>query len=114
MLSMPAAVHGETDGVRAGAHDHSIAQSRSRQRLQGPLYPNHSSQAVLTLRTLQVYWSNAVQIIPPHDAGIAATIEASLEVEGAAWVPFIDTWEGTKDMKEDYFKMVAGLVEDKT
>ena len=27
---------------------------------------------------LQVYWSNACQIIPPHDAGIAAAIEGNL------------------------------------
>lgn len=28
----------------------------------------------------QVYWSNACQIIPPHDAGIAAAIEAHLQL----------------------------------
>ena len=28
------------------------------------------------LLTLQVYFSNGVQIIPPHDAGIAAAIQA--------------------------------------
>ena len=26
----------------------------------------------------QVYWGNGCQIIPPHDAGIAAAIEANL------------------------------------
>ena len=29
-------------------------------------------------RRYKVYWSNACQIIPPHDAGIAAAIEAEL------------------------------------
>lgn len=30
--------------------------------------------------TPQVYWGNGCQIIPPHDAGIAASIEANLEL----------------------------------
>jgi phosphomannomutase len=29
---------------------------------------------------LQVYWGNGCQIIPPHDAGIAAAIEAHQEL----------------------------------
>lgn len=29
---------------------------------------------------VQVYWGNGCQIIPPHDAGIAASIEANLEL----------------------------------
>lgn len=33
----------------------------------------------------KVYWSNGVQIIPPHDIGIARTIESNLEVEERAW-----------------------------
>ena len=35
----------------------------------------------------KVYWSNGCQIIPPHDAGIAAAIEA---------VQNIDTWDSTR------------------
>lgn len=29
---------------------------------------------------LKVYWGNACQIIPPHDSGIAAAIEANLQL----------------------------------
>lgn len=29
---------------------------------------------------LQVYWGNGCQIIPPHDGGIAASIEQNLEL----------------------------------
>ncbi|KAK3718033.1 hypothetical protein LTR37_005459 [Vermiconidia calcicola] len=35
----------------------------------------------------KVYWSNGCQIVPPHDAGIAAAIDA---------VSSIDTWDTTK------------------
>ncbi|GEM12679.1 phosphoglucomutase 1 [Rhodotorula toruloides] len=48
----------------------------------------------------KVYWSNAIQIIPPHDSGIAAAILESLEVEEDAWTPPTDVsgWTGTRDL----------------
>ncbi|KAF2150128.1 hypothetical protein K461DRAFT_281388 [Myriangium duriaei CBS 260.36] len=33
----------------------------------------------------KVYWANGCQIIPPHDVGIAASIEANLHPSDAAW-----------------------------
>jgi phosphomannomutase len=35
---------------------------------------------VFGVARLQVYWGNGCQIIPPHDAGIAASIESHLEL----------------------------------
>lgn len=44
-----------------------------------PSQPTSTSQDHRLLHPLlQVYWSNACQIIPPHDAGIAAAIEQNL------------------------------------
>ncbi len=63
---------------------------------------------------MQVYWSNAVQIIPPHDAGIAATIDKSLEVDDQAWIPYEQTWDKTEQYKNEYTDMVKSLVEDPT
>ncbi|GAA5831553.1 hypothetical protein JCM11251_000746 [Rhodosporidiobolus azoricus] len=69
----------------------------------------------------KVYWSNAVQIISPHDSGIAQCILDSLEVEEAAWTPeqfkptdeadgkFWDAVKGTQVLKEQYFDMCGGL-----
>lgn len=61
----------------------------------------------------KVYWENAVQIIPPHDAGIAAEIDASLEVSPEAFVistnPEHGGWEGTEEMKGRYIKMTESL-----
>lgn len=56
-------------------------------------------------------WSNHVQIIPPHDAGIAASILRSLEVAPSAWSPPAPTspWTGTEDMKKAYLAMAATL-----
>ena len=34
----------------------------------------------------KVYWANGAQIISPHDKGIAAAIEASLEVSDSTWL----------------------------
>lgn len=61
----------------------------------------------------KVYWENAVQIIPPHDAGIASEINASLEVLPEAFVISTDpehgAWEGTEEMKGRYIKMTESL-----
>lgn len=63
----------------------------------------------------KVYWANAVQIIPPHDSGIAARIDESLEVDAEAWNVADDAepWLGTEDMKREYLKMAAELAEAK-
>lgn len=60
------------------------------------------------------YYSNAVQIIPPHDAGIASAIDKHLDIDAAAWEVdgVIDSAlcvDRTEDMKDAYFEMVAGL-----
>ena len=61
----------------------------------------------------QVYWSNAVQIIPPHDHGIASAILESLEVPEEAWQ--VDSpsdegkWDGTRDMVNKYMEMTETL-----
>lgn len=59
----------------------------------------------------KVYWSNSVQIIPPHDAGIAACIDKSLEVSNEAWIisDNPDAWKGTEQMKAAYFGMIRSL-----
>ena len=59
----------------------------------------------------QVYWENAVQIIPPHDHGIAAAIDQSLEVDEEAWNPpaATDGWNGTDELVKQYMDMVATL-----
>lgn len=60
----------------------------------------------------QVYWSNAVQIIPPHDGGIALRIDESLEVGSEAWdlsSPSAEPWSGTEEMKLEYIKMAGSL-----
>jgi phosphoglucomutase len=55
--------------------------------------------------------SNAVQIIPPHDHGIAASIDASLEVDEDAWIvdDAINNWQGTQEMISDYYEMSRSL-----
>lgn len=60
----------------------------------------------------QVYWSNAVQIIPPHDAGIAAKIDNSLDVDDEAWIPYDHTWDRTDELKTEYTAMIKSLVQD--
>ncbi|KAI5478217.1 hypothetical protein MNV49_005282, partial [Pseudohyphozyma bogoriensis] len=57
----------------------------------------------------KVYWENAVQIIPPHDGGIARMIDKSLEVDEEAWAATCEPWQGTEDMKARYFEMVKQL-----
>ncbi|GAA5852110.1 hypothetical protein JCM8547_000160 [Rhodosporidiobolus lusitaniae] len=70
----------------------------------------------------KVYWSNAVQIIPPHDSGIAAAILESLEVDEEAWNPpvpkegdegYWDAKKGTGRIVEQYIEMCEGLALDK-
>ncbi|GAA5913424.1 phosphoribomutase PRM15 [Sporobolomyces salmoneus] len=59
----------------------------------------------------KVYWSNAVQIIPPHDHGIASAILESLEILAEAWE--IDgtesKWDGTQAMISKYIAMTEKL-----
>ncbi|GAA5929729.1 phosphoribomutase PRM15 [Sporobolomyces koalae] len=61
----------------------------------------------------KVYWSNAVQIIPPHDHGIASAILESLEVPEEAWqldqLAPADRWDGTRDMIDRYVRMSEAL-----
>ncbi|TNY22254.1 phosphoglucomutase 1 [Rhodotorula diobovata] len=59
----------------------------------------------------KVYWENAVQIIPPHDHGIAAAIEQSLEIDEEAWTPpaATDGWDGTTELVTLYMEMVLSL-----
>ncbi|BGP12039.1 hypothetical protein JCM10049v2_007959 [Rhodotorula toruloides] len=59
----------------------------------------------------KVYWSNAIQIIPPHDSGIAAAILESLDVDEGAWDPPKDAtgWDGTHELVKQYMDMVKQL-----
>ncbi len=63
----------------------------------------------------KVYWGNAAQIIPPHDAGIAAAIDA---VSSAKGLPLCDPEAGRlmglfrpvlAAVEERYFAAIAGL-----
>ncbi|KAL8292012.1 hypothetical protein RQP46_001478 [Phenoliferia psychrophenolica] len=58
----------------------------------------------------KVYWQNHVQIIPPHDAGIASTILSSLEVAPSAFSPPTSPpWEASSALKASYIAMVSSL-----
>jgi len=60
-----------------------------------------------------VYWSNAVQIIPPHDHGIASKIQESLEIDEQAWekdsASNKSEWDGTEEMIQKYIAMTGEL-----
>ncbi|GAA5920403.1 hypothetical protein JCM1841_003376 [Sporobolomyces salmonicolor] len=64
----------------------------------------------------KVYWENAVQIIPPHDTGIATKIDESLEVDMAAWESQLDAsrWDGTEELVEQYMEMASELSSHKS
>ncbi|KZT69052.1 hypothetical protein DAEQUDRAFT_811725 [Daedalea quercina L-15889] len=60
----------------------------------------------------KVYWENAVQIIEPHDKGIAASIKVNLEpetwsVESIRSSPLC--LDKTNEMREAYFEHIASL-----
>lgn len=60
------------------------------------------------------YYANAVQIIPPHDAGIAAEIQKHLDIPAAAWQvdQLLDDPQNvdkTQEMTDAYFDMVKAL-----
>ncbi|SGY14219.1 BQ5605_C010g06107 [Microbotryum silenes-dioicae] len=63
----------------------------------------------------KVYWENGVQIIPPHDHGIAKRIDESLEVDEAAWDvdPANFEWRDTEALKDDYIAMTTTLIDPK-
>ncbi|OAV91351.1 hypothetical protein PTTG_01690 [Puccinia triticina 1-1 BBBD Race 1] len=64
----------------------------------------------------KLYYSNAVQIISPHDKGIAASIEQNLEIDEEAWntEPTMQTKalviNRTQEIQDAYFKAISGLV----
>ncbi|KAH9447322.1 hypothetical protein MJO28_015656 [Puccinia striiformis f. sp. tritici] len=65
----------------------------------------------------KLYYSNAVQIISPHDKGIAASIEQNLDIDEEAWStePTPGVCEElmihrTKEIQDAYFNAIAGLV----
>lgn len=64
----------------------------------------------------KVYYSNACQIIPPHDHGIAASIDNALEVDPVAFEVYRDEstekWNGTEAMKAEYIKSAELLCID--
>lgn len=61
---------------------------------------------------LQVYWGNGCQIIPPHDAGIAASITQNLELwELPAQLPTELVYDPTQQIAESYYsKLTANLL----
>lgn len=61
----------------------------------------------------KVYWSNGCQIIPPHDAGIAKSIETAQELP--TWNPsLVDSHPNVRNVafeaKEAYFEQIRALV----
>ena len=76
--------------------------------------PALSSDAANRLR-LPYLGSNAVQIIPPHDAGIAASIDENLQVPNEAWQPeaLLSSSElcidQTETLTQAYMETLAGL-----
>ncbi|EFP79096.2 uncharacterized protein PGTG_05417 [Puccinia graminis f. sp. tritici CRL 75-36-700-3] len=65
----------------------------------------------------KLYYSNGVQIISPHDKGIAASIEQNLEIDEEAWStePTAQISEAllvnrTQEIQDAYFKAISGLV----
>ncbi|KAG8914991.1 Phosphoglucomutase-3, partial [Tulasnella sp. 408] len=67
----------------------------------------------------KVYWQNAVQIINPHDKGIAEAIKANLEPNPSAWS--IDDvtesplcFDKTEEMTELYLDQVSSQIHDKS
>lgn len=77
--------------------------------------PESVLTAVLTTR---LSGSNAVQIIPPHDTGIAKSIEGNLSVPDEAWSPdsLIESSDlcinQTETLKEAYIETLAQLCTD--
>ncbi|SCV69727.1 BQ2448_1121 [Microbotryum intermedium] len=60
----------------------------------------------------KVYWENGVQIIPPHDHGIAMRIDESLEVDDAAWDISANLESSdTEALNDDYLAMTKSLVD---
>lgn len=64
----------------------------------------------------KVYWGNGVQIIAPHDTGIAKAIEENLEPKVGKWEEAVESVRGnelcvdrTEEMKRLYHEHVKGL-----
>ena len=69
---------------------------------------------MLTRYFSKVYWENAVQIISPHDEGIAASILENLEPAGNAWdrgsvISSTDCIDNTEELIRGYFEQLAKL-----
>lgn len=67
----------------------------------------------------KVYWQNAVQIIEPHDRGIAESIKANLEPGPSAWSVDDVTesplyFDKTEEMTELYLDQVSSQIHDKS
>ncbi|RXW24163.1 hypothetical protein EST38_g1705 [Candolleomyces aberdarensis] len=65
----------------------------------------------MTTGTRLVYWENAVQIIAPHDTGIASSIEKNLEPRASAWdiSPLASSElciDRTQEVKDAYFAVL--------
>lgn len=82
------------------------------------LHRGHITKSLLSPCTVccrpcsrQVYWGNGCQIIPPHDAGIAASIEQNLELwELPAELPPALVYDPTQQIAESYYsKLTAHL-----
>jgi hypothetical protein len=58
--------------------------------------------------TAQVYWGNGCQIIPPHDAGIAAAIQQNLGLwDLPATLPAHLVFDPTQQISESYYRSLA-------
>jgi phosphomannomutase len=59
---------------------------------------------ILAVVVLQVYWGNGCQIIPPHDAGIAAAIEENLALwEVPEQLPQRLVYDPTQQIADSYY-----------
>lgn len=55
----------------------------------------------------KVYWENGAQIIPPHDAGIAACIEQCLEPRESSWTPYDGDVSPDEEVFHLYFQRLS-------
>lgn len=55
----------------------------------------------------KVYWENGCQIIPPHDAGIAKSIEDNLDIWSWDTSRIVLDTEAVQSVKTEYFKAVS-------
>ncbi|KAG9019489.1 Phosphoglucomutase-3 [Tulasnella sp. 427] len=107
----------QDEGVVIG-HDHRYNSERWA-LLTARAFISKGVKVYLHLPSGKVYWQNAVQIIEPHDKGIADSIMANLEPGSTAWNVDDVTesplcFDKTEEMKELYLEQVSSQIHDKS